>query len=66
MFHRLAGPRTTYLLDGKKISKKELIELIGKDKVEKLTEKAWEMFMEDPYIQNDYFISKGILTIDFQ
>lgn len=63
--NRLAGPKATYYLGYKKISKEELIKLIGKDKVDKYTESAWENTLEDPNVQNDYPISQGMLTIEF-
>ena len=63
--NRLAGPKATYYLDYKKISKEKLVNLIGKDKVDKYTEGAWENTLEDPNVQNDYPTSQGMLTIEF-
>ncbi len=57
--------KTTYRLDGKKITKKKLIELTGADQVKRLTEDAKELFWEDPNIELDYWIGKGMLNIQF-
>jgi hypothetical protein len=58
--------KTTYRLNDKKVSKKALIEKIGKDRIERLTKEAWETHMEDPYICNDFFMGRhGMLNISF-
>ena len=59
--------KTTYALDNKKISKKALTELIGKERVDRLTKEAKETFFEDPLIELDFFLgSAGMLTITFK
>lgn len=49
----------------KKISKKSLIEQIGKEKVDKMIKEGKETFMEDPSIQIEYITSVGNLIIEF-
>ena len=62
--------KTIYRLDGKKISKKALAEMMGgregQKRIKKMTNEAWETMMEDPYICNDFFIGHGMLNIEFQ
>ena len=58
--------KTIYRLDGKKISKKALTEMMGTERIKKMTNEAWETMMEDPYICNDFFIGHGMLNIEFQ
>lgn len=57
--------KTIYRLDGKKISKKALTEMMGAEEVKRMTKEAWETTMEDPNICNDFFIGKGMLNIEF-
>lgn len=58
--------KTIYRLDGKKISKKALTEMMGTEKIKRMTKEAWETTMEDPYICNDFFIRNRMLNIEFQ
>ncbi|HAP8930933.1 TPA: hypothetical protein IV330_000233 [Enterococcus faecium] len=58
--------RTKFYLDGKKITKKALQERIGEDRLKRLVQEAKETFMEDPLIQNDFYLGReGMLTIEF-
>ena len=58
--------RTKFYLDGKKITKKVLQERIGEERLKKLVQEAKETFLEDPLIQNDYYLGReGMLTIEF-
>ncbi len=58
--------RTKFYLDGKKITKKALQERIGEERLKKLVQEAKEAFMEDPLIQNDFYLGReGMLTIEF-
>lgn len=58
--------RTKFYLDGKKITKKALQERIGEERMKRLIQEAKETFMEDPLVQNDFFLgSEGMLTIEF-
>ena len=58
--------RTNFYLDGKKITKKALQERIGEERLKRLVQEAKETFLEDPLIQNDFFLGReGMLTIEF-
>lgn len=58
--------RTKFYLDGKKITKKELQERIGEERLKRLVQEAKETFLEDPLIENDFYLgSEGMLTIEF-
>ena len=58
--------RTKFYLDGKKITKKVLQERIGEERLKKLVQEAKETFLEDPMIQNDFYLGReGMLTIEF-
>ena len=57
---------TKFYLDGKKITKKALQERIGEERLKKIIQEAKETFLEDPLIQNDFYLgSEGMLTIEF-
>ena len=56
---------TKFYLDGKKTTKKAVKELIGEARLKRILEEAKETFLEDPMIQNDFFIGSGMLTIEF-
>lgn len=58
--------RTKFYLNGKKITKKALQERIGEERLKRLVQEAKETFLEDPLIQNDFFLGReGMLTIEF-
>ena len=58
--------RTKFYLDGKKITKKVLQERIGEERLKKLVQEAKETFLEDPLIQNDFYLGReGMFTIEF-
>ena len=58
--------RTKFYLDGKKITKKALQERIGEERLKWLVQEAKETFLEDPLIQNDFYLGReGMLTIEF-
>ena len=57
--------RTKFYLDGKKITKKALQERIGEERLKKLVQEAKVTFLEDPLIQNDFYLGReGMLTIE--
>ena len=57
--------RTKFYLDGKKITKKALQERIGEERLKRLVQEAKETFLEDPLIQNDFYLGReGMLTIE--
>lgn len=58
--------KTKFYLDGKKITKKALQERIGEERLKRLVQEAKETFLEDPLIQNDFYLGReGMLTIEF-
>ena len=58
--------RTKFYLDGKKITKKALQERIGEERLKRLVQEAKETFLEDPLIQNDFYLGReGMLTLEF-
>ena len=56
---------TKFYLDGEKITRKAVKELIGEERLKRIIEEAKETFLEDPLIQNDFFIGRGMLTVEF-
>ena len=58
--------RTKFYLNGKKITKKALQERIGEERLKRLVQEAKETFLEDPLIQNVFYLGReGMLTIEF-
>ncbi len=58
--------RTKFYLDGKKATKKALVEKIGKERLDRMTEEAKEGFFVDPLEQQSFYLgSAGTLTIEF-
>ncbi len=58
--------KTTLYLNGKKVTRKQIVELIGKDSLDRRIKDATETFREDPLIENDFMVPGGILTIRFE
>ena len=57
--------KTTFYLDGKKTTRKAVKELLGEERLNRILEEAKKTYLEDPLIQNDFFIGSGMLTIEF-
>ena len=57
--------KTVFYIDGKKTTRKAVKELVGEERLNKMVEDAKETFFEDPMIQNDFFLGKQMLTIEF-
>ena len=57
--------KTMLYLDGKKVTRKQIAERIGKERLDKYIKDAAETFREDPYIENSFWIGGGMLTIEF-
>ena len=55
--------RYVYYLNGAKITKKLLEDTYGKDRIKRITDEAREAWLEDPFIQNDFFMGNGMLTV---
>jgi hypothetical protein len=57
--------KTAFYLNGKKVTKKAVTELAGKERLERMLKEAKEDFTNDPWTELDYMISGGMLTIKF-
>ena len=57
--------KTTFYLDGKKTTRKAVKELLGEERLKRILEEAKKTYLEDPLVQNDFFIGSGMLTIEF-
>ena len=57
--------KTTYYLDGKKTTRKAVKEMIGEERLNRMLKEAKETFMEDPLVENDFFLGRQVLTIRF-
>ena len=57
--------KTIFYLDGKKTTRKAVKELIGEERLGRMLREARETFMEDPEIQNDFFLGRQMLTIGY-
>ena len=57
--------KTKFYLDGKKTTRKAVKEQIGEERLNKMLKEAKEAFMEDPLIQNSFFLGRQMLTIEF-
>ena len=59
--------KTVFYIDGKKVSKKTVTEMVGTERIKRYIKQAKEGFMDDPYEQQSYFLgSDGMLTIEFK
>lgn len=58
--------RMKFYLNNKKITKKALVEMLGKERLDRLIAEAKQLYMEDPYIDNSVFIGNGLLKIEFE
>ena len=56
--------KTTFYLDGKKTTRKAVKELLGEERLKRILEEAKKTYLEDPLVQNDFFIGSGMLTIE--
>lgn len=58
--------KTIFYLNGKKITRKNLNDLLGKAVVRELVLRAKETYFMDPLIQNDFYMgSYGMVTVCF-
>lgn len=57
--------KTTFYLNGKKTTRKTVKELLGEERFKRILEEAKKTYLEDPLVQNDFFIGSGMLTIEF-
>lgn len=57
---------TRFYLNGKKATRKAVKELVGEERLKRMLKEAKETFMEDPLVENDFYIGfQQMLTIEF-
>lgn len=54
-----------YLLNGKKVSRKAVVEKVGESRLQSMEREADVQFRSDPLVQNDFFCGPFMLTIEF-
>lgn len=52
-------------LNGKKITQKEVKEMVGEERFKKMLKDSKELFKEDPLIEISYFVGNGTLVFEF-
>ena len=57
--------KTAFYYDGKKITKKAAAEIAGEERLKRLIAEAKEGFMEDPLVEQSWFLGRGILVLSF-
>jgi hypothetical protein len=57
---------TRLYLNGKPLSKAEATKLVGEKRLRQMLEEAKATFLEDPWVENDYMVPDGTLTIEFK
>lgn len=59
--------KTVFYLNGKKVTKKAVTEIVGAERIKRLVKEAKEGFMNDPYEEQSWYLgSAGMLTIEFK
>ena len=59
--------KTVFYINGKKVSKKAVTEIVGTERIKGYIKEAKERFMEDPYEQQSWYLgSAGMLTVEFK
>ena len=58
--------RTIFYYNGTKVAKKSLVDMYGKDRIDGYVASAKQQFMEDPYVENSFFVGSGVITIEFK
>ena len=59
--------RAIFYLNGKKVSRKSMIEMVGEERLKRYIEEAREAFLEDPLAQNSFWLGEqNMLTIEFK
>lgn len=53
-------------INGQKKTRKEIVKLIGEERLERYIRESEREYWEDPLTENDYMVPDGILTIRFQ
>jgi len=57
--------KTLLYLNGKKTTRKALLERIPESTLDRLINAAQNQFWDDPLVENDFMVPGGILTIKF-
>jgi len=59
--------KTVFYINGKKVSKKAVTEMVGTERTKRYVKEAKEGFMNNPYEEQSWFLgSKGRLVIVFK
>jgi len=58
--------KAAFYLNGKKATRKSIKEIVGAERLTQMVKEAKEAIREDPLIENDFFIGRGMLTIQFE
>ena len=59
--------RAIFYLNGKKVSRKSMIEMVGEERLKRYIEEAQEAFFEDPLAQNSFWLGgQNMMTIEFK
>lgn len=57
--------KTNFYFNGRKATRKEAEQIVGKERLANMIEVAKADFMEDPLIENSFMAPGGIITIEF-
>ena len=57
--------KVTLYLNGKKTTRKHMIELIGESRLDRYIRESEREYWEGPLVENDYMVPGGMLTIRF-
>jgi uncharacterized short protein YbdD (DUF466 family) len=59
--------KTVFYINGKKVTRKAVTEMVGTEDVKRYVKESKKRFMNDPYEQQSWFLgSNGMLTIEFK
>lgn len=59
--------KTIYYLNGRKTTRKAMKELLGEERLKRMTAESTEGFKADPLEEQSFFLGKaGTLTIEFE
>ena len=58
--------KTVFYINGKKVSKKVVTEMVGAERAKRYIKEAKEGFMNDPYVEQSWYLgSARTLVIEF-
>lgn len=57
--------KVRFSIDGKRVTRKHVLDLVGKDRLNEMLKVAKQTMQEDPLIENDFYLGMniGMLTI---